>query len=213
MQRRCPTGVKKSSDNVTPSLARTACPFNVMLLTFNIRGTWSGKMTEAEETKFERTSVGIRVGGNTGGLQFVLLCCASPAYTFHFTSLPRWRCTRFGKDLSDDFFIESQRVFARRRSVACAHCRQPRLRRDATVVIAAIIAWRLVIDRTTSGIVEHAVRQDPVLPKNVTRHDWSDRLERVKSADTHLVDDEKGREGNDAWRSCMSRVIALPWNC
>src|SRR6266850_3708972 len=149
-------------------------------------------MTEAEETKFED----IRVKEvNTGNLLFVLLCCASPACTLHFTSLPRWRCTRCPKDLSDDFFIERQRVFTRR-CVACARRRQLKSRRDETVVIATIIAWRLVTNKTTSGIVKHAVRQDPVLPRNVTRHFWSDRFERIESTDTHLVDDEKGRE----WR-------------
>jgi len=74
------------------------------------------------------------------------------------------------------------------------------LRRGAVTAIA--ISRRLVTVERTCYIVEHAVQQDPVLPKDVVGQVVDNGCEGVMSTDTHLVDDEDGRE----WRMVILDV-------
>ena len=60
----------------------------------------------------------------------------------------------------------------------------------------AVVKWRAVTFEGICGVVEHLIRQDPVLPKYVIGDGWSNRLKGVKSMDTHLMDDEWGGEGH-----------------
>jgi hypothetical protein len=54
---------------------------------------------------------------------------------------------------------------------------------------------RRVTNKRERAIVKHTFGQHPVLPKGVNDgHDWIDGLKRLKSVNTHSVDDKEGTE-------------------
>ena len=57
-----------------------------------------------------------------------------------------------------------------------------------------MVGWAVTFERI-GGVVEHVVRQDPVLPRNVIGDGWNNRLKGVTSTDAHVMDYEWGREG------------------
>jgi len=73
--------------------------------------------------------------------------------------------------------------------------------RRGGVIATAIARWLDTVERTRY-IAEHAVRQDPVLPRDVIGHVVDNGCEGVMSPDTHLMDDEDGRE----WRMAILDV-------
>jgi len=81
--------------------------------------------------------------------------------------------------------------------------------RRGGVIATAIARWLDTVERTRY-IAEHAVRQDPVLPRDVIGMSWTTGAKGL--CPRTRISWMMKMEGNGAWPSLTSMAMALPWN-